>query len=161
MNTDKTISEHRQQDLFEDGHMSTEEVTFFAVGKRYHRQSDLHNKYGGNRQSGISACSKHPIIFLFSAPTGKESGYEDGFVSNDTYIYSGEGSVGDMEFTRGNKAILNHQAEGRELHLFKKEKSGLYQYIGQFEYASHKKVEGDDIEGNKRKLIQFTLNRIN
>lgn len=133
----------------------------FTIGESYHRQSDLHNKYGGNRQSGISACSKHPIIFLFSAPTGKESGYKDGFVSNDTYIYSGEGSVGNMEFTRGNKAILDHQADGRELHLFKKEKSGLYQYIGQFEYASHKIIEGDDIEGNKRKLIQFTLNRIN
>ena len=132
----------------------------FSIGKSYHRQSELHDKFGGNRQSGISACSKHAIIFLFTAPTGKESGYKDGFSSNDTYIYSGEGSVGDMEFTRGNKAILNHQADGRELHLFKQEKSGLYQYVGQFEYASHKIVEGEDITANKRKLIQFTLTRI-
>lgn len=132
----------------------------FVIGQSYHRQTDLHDQFGGNRQSGISVCSKHSMIFLFNSPSGKESGYQDGLYSDNKYNYSGEGSKGDMEFIRGNKAILNHKADGRELHMFKKQKSGLYQYLGQFEYAYHKIIEGEDIENEKRKLIQFTLIRV-
>ena len=65
-----------------------------------------------------------------------------------------------MEFRLGNKAILNHKANGRELHLFKQQNSGLYQYLGQFDYASHAIIEGKDSENNIRKLIQFTIKRV-
>lgn len=119
----------------------------------------MHDRFGGNRQSGIAACSAHPIIFLFETPSGKESGYQNGHATEDTYHYTGEGSKGDMEFTRGNKAILDHQSDGRELHLFKKVKSGLYEYLGQFHYDSHKILEGKDIENKPRKIIQFKLKR--
>ena len=156
----KTIVEPNQQYLIEDIPNGIETKPLFTIGQRYHRQTELHDKFGGNRQSGISPCSKHPIIFLFHSPTGKESGYQDGMDFDNKYNYSGEGSKGDMEFTRGNRAILNHQADGRELHLFKKEKSGLYQYLGQFEYAYHQILESEDIENKKRKLIQFTLTRV-
>lgn len=131
----------------------------FNIGQTYHRQKELHDRFGGNRQSGIAACTKHPIIFLFETPSGKESGYQDGHITEDTYYYTGEGSKGDMEFTRGNKAILDHQGDGRELHLFKKVKSGLYEYIGQFHYDSHQILEGKDIENKPRKIIQFKLKR--
>lgn len=160
MNQKKTITEPHQLYLTEDPPFRTETKTLFTIGQRYHRQTQLHDKFGGNRQSGISPCSKHPIIFLFHSASGKESGYQDGVDSDNKYNYSGEGSRGDMEFTRGNKAILNHQADKRELHLFKKEKSGLYQYLGQFEYAYHQILESEDIENKKRKLIQFTLARV-
>lgn len=156
----KKIAEPHQLYLTEDVPLRSEPKPFFTIGQSYHRQTDLHDQFGGNRQSGISVCSRHPIIFLFSSPSGKESGYKDGLYSSNTYIYSGEGAIGDMEFTRGNKAILNHQADGKELHLFKKERSGLYEYLGQFEYAYHKIIESEDIKDEKRKLIQFTLTRV-
>ena len=140
--------------------MKAENVPLFTIGQSYNRQRDLHDRFGGNRQSGISPCSRHPLIFLFSSPSGKESVYKNGTVSEDTFIYSGEGAIGDMEFRLGNKAILNHKANRRELHLFKQQNSGLYQYLGQFEYASHAIIEGKDSENNNRKLIQFTLKRI-
>jgi 5-methylcytosine-specific restriction protein A len=106
----------------------------FSIGQKYNRQRDLHDRFGGNRQSGIAVCAKHPIILLFESPSGKEVGYKDGYTSRDTYYYTGEGGRGDMQFIRGNKAILNHQIDGRALHLFKKIKTGLYEYIGQFFY---------------------------
>lgn len=65
-----------------------------------------------------------------------------------------------MEFIRGNKAILEHKADGRELHLFVKQKSGLYEYLGEYEYDHHTIVEGEGVDGNKRKVIQFALSRV-
>ncbi len=132
----------------------------FTIGQSYNRQKDLHDRFGGNRQSGISVSAGQPIIFLFTSPSGKESGYQNGTVSDDNFIYSGEGAKGDMEFTRGNKAILNHQADGRELHLFERRKSGLYEYLGQYEYSHHTIIEGEGVDGNKRKVIQFALSRV-
>ena len=77
----------------------------FKTGKIYNRKSDLHGLYGGNRQSGITPCAVHPIIFLFSSPIGRIHGYEDKYISDQVYQYCGEGQFGDMEFRRGNLAI--------------------------------------------------------
>ena len=38
--------------------------------------------------------------------------------SDRIFKYFGEGQQGDMEFTRGNKAILNHKSNGKTIHLF-------------------------------------------
>lgn len=155
----KAIAEPHQQYL--PGNLTSRaEKPLFAYGQTYNRQTDLHDVFGGNRQSGISVCAKHPLIFLFETPSGKESGYQNGHSSDGTYSYTGEGSKGDMQFTRGNKAILNHQADGRELHLFKKEKSGSYKYLGQYEYISHQILDGVDVENKQRKTIQFNLKRV-
>jgi 5-methylcytosine-specific restriction enzyme A len=80
----------------------------FTIGQTYHRQSDIHDKFGGNRQSGIAACSEHPFVFLFHTPKGESFGYKDGWISATEYLYSGEGQTGDMELARGNKAIRDH-----------------------------------------------------
>lgn len=114
----------------------------FQQGKLYHRQTDLHDKYGGNRQSGIASCSQHPIVFLFSAPHGEEFGYKDGRISADEYLYTGEGQVGDMAMMRGNLAIKTHDAKGKGLHLFEKSSSGYYKYVGGFSYVSHELKRG-------------------
>ena len=79
----------------------------FTVGSIYHRQNDLHDKFGGNRQSGISPSSEYPYIFLFQSPSGLENGYVDGWLSSDIYSYSGEGKFGDMNFTREIRLYLN------------------------------------------------------
>ena len=52
------------------------------------------------RQSGISPSASHP--FIFSGSTGEAYGYEDGWQqAEQTFLYSGEGQLGDMNFTRG------------------------------------------------------------
>jgi restriction system protein len=132
----------------------------FELFKTYHRQTDLHDKYGGNRQAGIAVCAEHPFIFLFTSPTGDEFGYQDGWRSEDEYVYTGEGQLGDMEMTRGNLAIREHKADGRGLHLFKKVSSGRYGYVGEFEYQSHEVVRGEDGEGKAREVIRFVLSKV-
>ena len=129
----------------------------FEQGKTYHRQTDLHERFGGNRQSGISPCASYPYVFLFSSPRGEEFGYRDGWTSQNEYAYTGEGQSGDMEMTRGNRAIMEHEASGRELHLFEKVQSGFYEYIGQFRYRGHQLKHGPDGDGASRMQIVFTL----
>ena len=63
-----------------------------------------------------------------------------------------------MEMARGNRAILQHEAVGRELHLFEKtDRSGYYRHLGQFRYFSHQVRPGHDAEGGQRSQIVFTL----
>jgi len=133
----------------------------FKLGKIYHRHHDLHDRYGGNRQSGIAPCAQYPFVFLFTSPRGDEFGYQDGWISEDLYRYTGEGQMGDMEMTRGNRAIRDHQEDGRALHLFKKVDTGHYEYIGQFEYIKHEIKPGINGEDEQRDAIHFVLRRIN
>ena len=49
----------------------------FQIGENYKRV-DLHEQYGGRRQSGISNCPKFPIIFIFTVDKHEQHGYEDG-----------------------------------------------------------------------------------
>ena len=132
----------------------------FNIGEVYNRRLDLHKKYGGNIQSGIAPCANHPIIFIFTSPEGKNYGYEDRSVSETEYLYTGEGQFGDMELTRNNLAIVKHKEDGREIYLFKKIKSGFYEFIGEFEYISYKFQQGVDTEKKKRNKIVFTLRKI-
>jgi len=132
----------------------------FAIGQTYHRQNDIHKKFGGSEQAGIVTCSQYPHIFLFKTPTGKDAGYEDGWVDEDTYFYTGQGQKGDMRFVRGNKAILNHQADDKRLYLFQRIKSGRYEYLGEFRYEDHKFVDGFDFKHRSRKIIRFTLKKV-
>jgi len=134
----------------------------FEIGKMYNRQKELHDKFGGNRQSGISTCANYPIIFLFKSPSGKIHGYQDGWVSKDIYHYTGEGQFGNMELVRGNLAIKEHKARDKQLHLFEKEKSGsgMYRYLGQFEYIRHKNIPTVDSDQVKREAIVFELRKL-
>jgi 5-methylcytosine-specific restriction enzyme A len=122
----------------------------FERGKIYHRRTDLHAPFGGNAQSGIAPCAKHPFIFLFTAPAGEEYGYQDGWSSASRFSYTGEGQSGDMEMARGNRAIQRHAADGRELHLFEKTDSGgYYCCLGQFRYVGHEMRQDIDADGRE------------
>jgi 5-methylcytosine-specific restriction protein A len=132
----------------------------FTVGQLYERQEDIHDRYGGNRQSGIASCANYPYIFLFSSPRGEEYGYEDGWITAREYLYTGEGQQGDMEMVRGNKAIYQHQQADKELHLFEKHGPNRYEYLGEFEYVSHQQQIGQDAIGQNRSMIVFRLRRV-
>lgn len=131
----------------------------FALGKVYNRKEEIHKIFGGSEQSGISPSRKYPYIFLFNTPSGKEAGYEDGWVDENTFYYTGQGQSGDMQFVLGNKALLNHQSEGKELHLFKWIEAGRYKYLGQFRYDSFLIMDGYDFQGQPRKILRFTLKK--
>ncbi|PWG16183.1 HNH endonuclease signature motif containing protein [Salibaculum griseiflavum] len=130
----------------------------FQIGKLYDR-IELHEQFGGGRQSGISPSRSHPIIFLFSGKSGKNYGYEDGWQQSEgVFLYTGEGQLGDMTFSRGNKAIRDHVENGKQLHLFLAQGKGKpVEYAGEFECASIDFARGPDRDGNERQTIRFHL----
>ncbi|HEV2129108.1 MAG TPA: hypothetical protein VGR22_10860, partial [Thermomicrobiales bacterium] len=127
------------------------------IGNRYRRR-DLHRHYGGQWQGGISTPSAHPLVFLFTGETGEQYGYRDGWEPDGTFRYTGEGQLGDMAFVRGNAAIRDHAAEGKDLHLFEVSGRGFVRYVGQMVCAGYDIVPGiPDWEGSLRAAIVFRL----
>jgi 5-methylcytosine-specific restriction protein A len=132
-------------------------MPLFEQGHTYRRR-DLHERFGGQQQGGIVTPSGHPLILVITGEAGSAYGYDDGWESDGTFRYSGEGQVGDMQFVRGNAAIRDHAANSRELHLFEKSPPAHLRYVGQMVCAGHDLVPGvPDRNGQPRTAITFRL----
>jgi 5-methylcytosine-specific restriction enzyme A len=130
----------------------------FEVGKVYSRRSDIHGPYRGQQYGGISTPADHPFVFLFTGESGEQYGYRDGWDDNGVFLYTGEGQVGDMEFTRGNRSIRDHALDGKDIHLFQAIGKGAgYRYLGRFACPTWEYREGVDVNGDKRQVIVFHL----
>lgn len=146
-----------QKEIFPSGKMEFEKKdstksNLFTVGRIYNRKNEIHKVFKGNPNSGISDCANFPYVFLFWSPEGKDFEYVDGWVEpNKIFQYSGGGQEKDMEFTRGNKAVRDHEKNNKELHLFQKVEPGFYKYIGQF------RLKETRIFKKKYRFIQFFL----
>ena len=134
-------------------------MTDFVVGQEYVRR-ELHGEYGGQRQGGISTPSDHPVVFIFTGPTGEQYGYSDDFQPDGSFWYTGEGQQGDMELTRGNRAIAEHLEAGETLHLFENTGNGRVRYKGEFRYENSCWDEAPDIDGNQRSVIIFKISPV-
>lgn len=138
------------------------EIPQFVEGAEYSRREDIHKRYGGSWQSGIAPSSVCPVIFLFTGDSGEQYGYRDGFDSAGVFSYTGQGQLGDMTFTSGNKAIRDHATDGRALHLFKDTAtSGIKQYLGEFSLANYSIHRAPDKQGAQRNVIVFHLAKVN
>jgi hypothetical protein len=96
-------------------------------------RSELHERYGGARQVGISPSRSSPNLFLFtSSCSGEQYGYyHDCWEADGSFHYTGEGQQGDQALAGGNLAVLNHLNNGRALRVFHGS-SGVVQYVGEF-----------------------------
>src|SRR6056297_223884 len=130
----------------------------FQIGETYHRVEDIHEEYGGNRYSGISPCADHPYVFVFYGQSGEWHGYDDEFLDDGRFLYTGEGRDGDMTMDSGNAAIRNHKNNGNELHVFEIE-DGAWQvtYVGEYEFNDHNMARLPDRNDNMRDAIRFEL----
>jgi len=131
----------------------------FIQGQTYTRRN-LHKLYGGQQQGGISTPSGHNFIMLFTGDQGQQYGYRDGWNDEGVFLYTGEGQVGDMAFVRGNRAIHDHIADGKDLHLFEYLQRGQVRYVGQMICAGFQERRAPDKNGNQRKVIVFELQPI-
>lgn len=131
----------------------------FVIGQSYIRR-ELHEKYHGQRQGGISTPSDYNIVMLFTGEQGEQYGYRDGWTPDGLFTYTGEGQKGDMSFVRGNAAIRDHSVNGKDLHLFMYLKKGYVRYIGQMICTGYQERRGPDIDGNERKVLVFELTPI-
>lgn len=130
----------------------------FEIGQSYKR-TDLHEKYGGQRQSGISSPQNWPFLLLFTGKSGSQFGYTDTW-QDGLFLYTGEGQSGDMQFKMGNKAIRDHVKDGKALHLFEQQREGHVRYNGQFALASYEYREGQDKDQRPRRTIVFHLRSV-
>jgi 5-methylcytosine-specific restriction enzyme A len=127
----------------------------FVRGEVYKR-TELHARYGGQRQGGISTPKDRPLIFIFTGESGIKHGYQD-YWEDGVFNYYGEGQTGDMKMLRGNRAILQHEVEGKVIHLFRIVRKGWVRYECEATYLTHAERAGEDGEGNPRRALVFQL----
>lgn len=142
-----------------DRQLVTPELSIpFVVGEVYHRRRDIHARYGGQQQGGIATPSEAPFVILFSNDAGEQYGYQDDWVEDGTFAYTGEGQQGDQQLIRGNAAIHDHVANGKDLLLFRATSdTGMYRYLGCFSYAGHELDRRPDRDDKERSVIVFHL----
>ena len=127
------------------------------------KRTELHERYGGRRQGGISPSKQSPHVFLFTDQIqGIQHGYiYDGQRDDGLYHYTGEGQRGDQRMAQGNRAIRDHKKEGRELHLFDAH-AGMATYMGEAEYLDHYTADAPETDGGQiRSVIVFRLRLLN
>lgn len=130
----------------------------FEVGKLYSRHADIHDRYGGQEQSGIVTPRGVPGIFLFTGSGGERVGYADRFLEDGSFRYTGEGQVGPMAMAKGNRAVRDHAIDGKDLLVFKKGGSGQpVRYLGLFVCTGWDREEQPDRNGDPRPAIVFNL----
>ena len=129
----------------------------FVPGEQY-RRSEIHDQFGGNRQRGISASAKEPVIFIFSGASGAQYGYSDGWNEDGTlFMYTGEGQTGDQAFSMGNKALREHVNSSKDVLLFHRTTDGLYTFDDQLTLIGYETKQASDRDGNLRNVIQFVF----
>lgn len=134
-------------------------MTKFKVGAIYIR-TNIHDRYGGQRQVGISVLKDYPMILLFGGMLGRQHGYENGFQDDGSFWYYGQGQRGDMKLTGANLALANHSKYGKSLHLFQAIGGGNVRYEGEFYCEKYCDRKAEDTDGNLRRAIVFELRPI-
>lgn len=131
----------------------------YQVGALYNRRAEIHGLLGGQRQGGISTPKDHPYVIAFTGEAGKAHGYDDDWDDDHVLHYYGEGQSGDMQYTGGNRAIRDHQADGNKLILFQMMGHGKpYRYLGEFLcIGSYAKPDTQATRGPNRIAIVFRL----
>ena len=129
----------------------------FVAGRTYNRRRDIHARFGGQRQGGISTPAKHRVVFIFTGSSGVRHGYSDEWSADGTYRYYGEGQKGDMTLQSGNRALADHAVDGSDLLLFRTLGRGQVRFLGAFNRAGYQVEEGRDSTGASRKAVVFDL----
>lgn len=128
----------------------------FERGQVY-RRNEIHDKIGGQQYGGISTPKNSNYILLFTGEMGKEFGYADGWTEEGLFLYTGEGQVGDMQFSKGNLAIRDHIKNGKDLLVFAYVKPGFVRFVDQMLYTGHRFETRPDKNGVDRQAIIFEL----
>lgn len=134
----------------------------FQVGALYNRQAQIHALLGGQQQGGISTPRDNPVIIAFTGEAGISHGYRDFWDDNEIFHYYGEGQIGDMRYTGGNRAIDQHVSDGKKLILFQMMGKGRpYRYLGEFvSLTSYIQPNTPDTNGELRDAIVFRMRRV-
>lgn len=130
----------------------------FLINHTYSRRDDVHRPYKGQERSGIVTPKGVPGIFIFTGHGGGAIGYQDTFQPDGSLRYTGEGQIGDMRMAKGNLAIHDHAANGKDLLVFQQLKKGSgIRFLGLFVCTDWGIERQPDLKGTERDAIVFTL----
>jgi len=130
----------------------------FVVHQSYKRRVDIHARFGGQQQGGISTPADAPGIFIFTGHGAGIVGYKDQYLPDGTLRYTGQGQTGDMRMISGNAAIRDHSARGKDLLVFsQKAKGGTVRFDGLFACAGWEVERQNGLDGVERNAIVFDL----
>lgn len=134
----------------------------FQMGALYNRQADIHHRFGGQQQGGISTPKDAPYVIIFTGAAGKSHGYADKWDEDGILHYFGEGQAGVMTMTAGNRAIDRHLVDGKRLLVFKALGHGKpYRFDGEFiKQSAYLKPDTPATRGPNRNAIVFLLQPI-
>lgn len=135
-------------------------------------RKEIHSEYGGSAQNGIAPSARTANILVYSDHDKAAAyGYDfDGWnFSKKLFYYTGEGSEGNQQFVRGNRAIRDHRQNGKALRLFvavgnaPKSSTRIHCYVGEFEvdieqpYITREAIGRDE---KPRNVIVFRLHPV-
>ncbi|VXC80510.1 HNH endonuclease [Sphingomonas sp. 8AM] len=130
----------------------------FVIHQSYDRRMDIHARFGGQQQSGISTPVRSPGIFIFTGQGAGAIGYKDQHLPDGTLRYTGQGQTGDMQMISGNAAIRDHSLLGKDLLVFTQQaKGGLVRFDGLFACSGWEIERQRDQNGAERDAIVFNL----
>lgn len=126
-------------------------------------------RYGGATQGGIQPSTQSPNVMVYTDPrAGRQHGYNfDGWSQDrSAFYYTGEGQTDDQRMIAGNRAILEHAADGRVLRLFEAVGPAIgrggkpQRYLGAFRVdpaAPFRREDAPDRTGALRSVLVFRL----
>ena len=130
----------------------------FELHRSYHRRNDIHARFGGQQQGGISTPANAPGIFIFTGHGAGHVGYQDVFEADGSFRYTGQGQLGDMRMISGNRAIRDHVQNGKDLLLFQQtKKGGPVRFEGLYVCGGWEMERQPDMNGQPRQAIVFML----
>ena len=129
------------------------------VQNQQYKRSELHDHFGGSRQSGISPSAKTDIIFIFSAGSGEQYGYQDGWRPDGRFYYTGEGQLGDQQFERGNTALLEHSENNKRVLLMQESTRSHVQYAADLICVDYSYIQTHAKNGDNRRAILFVFEK--
>lgn len=130
----------------------------FIPGQIYKR-TEIHSRFGGNPQSGISPSAQFPYIFIFSNLAGQKHGYKDEWVNKNVYSYTGHGQEGDMKFVSGNIALRDHLSLGKRVFLFIESYKSHFKFETELVFNDFEYFQSPDRNGKTRNAIKFFFRR--
>lgn len=127
------------------------------------RRTEVHRRYQGQRQGGISTPSNSNIMIFSDPIRSKLHGYNvhEGLQPDGSFHYAGQRRVGDMSFTSVNKNMRDSTSTGHVIRLFMVD--GVYvTYAGAYRLSDppHRWERFPDDNGDMRDGIVFHLDPI-
>jgi hypothetical protein len=125
---------------------------------------ELHQRFGGTPQGGISPSSASGMVLLFTVESPDLTNFT-GWGEDKLFHFMGQGLRGDQSMTQGNRSLLRHKEDGRAVHVFHQIQGRaadrrLYRHLGRFELDHETpwySADAPDADGNQRSVIVFRL----